>query len=99
MSNVLVEIEQQNAVLANPVTPDPKNIRIDYSKNNQYEPRNIMIEDLSVEVTALKIFTKEQLHIVRKLFQKLLNYKHRENKSLCISFLREGIRKKIGLRR
>ena len=85
MSNVLVEIEQQNAVLANPVTPDPKNIRIDYSKNNQYEPRNIMIEDLSVEVTALKIFTKELLHIVRKLFQKFLNYKHPENKSLCIN--------------
>ena len=59
MSNVFVDIEQQNSVLAKLVTPNPKDIRIDYSKKNKHEPRNIMIEDLSVEVTALKLFTKE----------------------------------------
>ena len=88
MSNVFVDIEQQNSVLANLVTLNPKDIRIDYSKKNEHEPRNIMIEDLSVEVTALKLFTKEQLHIAKKLFEESVNYKHPEYNSLYINSLR-----------
>ena len=75
----------------NPATPDPKDIGIDYSKNSEYEPRNIIIEDLSVEVTALKLFVKDQLYIVKKLLQEFVNYKHPENDSLYINSLRKEI--------
>ena len=47
-----------------------------------------MIEDLSVEVTALKLFTKEQLHIVKKLLEEFVNNKHPEYNSLYINSLR-----------
>ena len=56
MSHKFVDIEQQNAVLANPATPEPKDIRIDNSKNNEYEPSNTAIEEISVEVIALNVF-------------------------------------------
>ena len=82
---------QQSAVLANPATPDPKDIRIDYSKNREYEPRNIITEYLSVEVTALKLFVKEQLYIVKKLLKEFVNCKHPRNNSLYINSPREEI--------
>ena len=47
-----------------------------------------MTEDLSVEVTALKLFTKEQLHIVKRLLEEFVNYKHPEYNSLYINSLR-----------
>ena len=91
MSDIFVDIEQQNAVLVNPVMSDPKHIRIDYSKNNKYEPSNIAIEEFSLDGTALKLFAKEQSYIVKKQLEELLNYKHQENNSLYIDFLREEI--------
>ena len=56
MSDLFVDIEQQNTVLANLATPEPKDIRIDNSKNNEYVPSNTAIEELSVEVIALNVF-------------------------------------------
>ena len=63
MSDLSVDIEQQNALLANPATSEPKDIRIDNSKNNEYEPSNIATEELSVELIALNVFVKEQSYI------------------------------------
>ena len=63
MSDLSVDIEQQNALLANPATSKPKDIRIDISKNNEYEPSNIATEELSVELIALNVFFKENLYI------------------------------------
>lgn len=98
MSDIFVDIEQQNAVLVNPVMSDPKHI-IDYSKNNKYEPSNITIEDFSLDGTALKLFAKEQLYIVKKQLEELLNYKHQENNSLHINYLREYFREENWVRK
>ena len=57
-SDVFADIEQQNLVFGNPATLHPKDITVDYCKNNEYEPSNIAMEDLSVEVTALKLLEK-----------------------------------------
>ena len=41
MSDLSIDIEQQNALLVNPARSEPKGIRIDNSKNNEHEPSNI----------------------------------------------------------
>ena len=60
----------------NLVIPDPEDIIVNHSGIYKNELNKIAIEDLSVKVTSLKLFMKEQLHIVKKQLKELVNYNH-----------------------
>ena len=79
VSDLPVDNEQENAPFRNPVKPDPKDIGVNHIGNNKNELNKIAIEDLSVEVTALKLFVKDQLHIVKK---QLIRSTKKKNQSL-----------------
>ena len=50
----------------NPQVLDPKDIRIDYLRKKEYEASIIAIEELSLEMRALKQLVKEKLSIVKR---------------------------------
>ena len=50
----------------NPQVLDPKDIRIDYLRKKEYEPSIIAIEELSLEMRAVKQLVKEKLSIVKR---------------------------------
>ena len=50
----------------NPQVLDPKDIRIDYLRKKEYEASIIAIEELSLEMRAVKQLVKEKLSIVKR---------------------------------
>ena len=59
VSDLPVDNEQENAPFRNPAKPDPKDIGVDHIGNNKNKLKKIAIEDLSIEMTTLKLFVKE----------------------------------------
>ena len=53
------------------------------------ELNKIAVGDLFVKVTALKLFIKERLYIVKKQLKVLVNYNQPDKNSSYISSLRE----------
>ena len=91
MSDLPVDNEQESAPFRNPATSDPKDIGVSHIGNNKNELNKIAIEDLSLEVTTLKLFVKEQLYIAKKQLEELVSYNQPDKNASYISSVREEI--------
>ena len=91
MSDLPVDNEQESAPFRNPATSDPKDIGVNHIGNNKNELNKIAIEDLSVEVTTLKLFVKEQFYIAKKQLEELVSYNQPDKNASYISSVREEI--------